>query len=180
MLMPLPTFSVFIATSLDGFIARTDGGLDWLEAVECPGEDYGYAAFLAEVDTLLLGRNTYEAALGLPVWPYAGKRVVVCTARGGEPRHGVAFLSGPPLAVAFRLGADGARRVYLDGGRTISAFWAADLIDELTLSILPVVLGEGIRLFHAPLPERRLVLEGTTGYPSGLVRLRYRRPGREK
>ncbi|HET6413230.1 MAG TPA: dihydrofolate reductase family protein [Anaeromyxobacter sp.] len=176
--MPLPTFSVFVATSLDGFIARADGGLDWLEAVECPGEDYGYAAFLAGMDTLLLGRNTYEEVLRLPEWPYPGKRIAVYTTRGGEPRHGAVFLAGPPLAVALRLEADGARRVYLDGGRTISAFWAADLVDELTISVLPVVLGEGIRLFHAPLPERPLVLEETKGYPRGLVRLRYRRPGR--
>jgi len=176
--MPRPIFSAFIATSLDGFIARPDGGLDWLEAVRSPGEDHGYEAFLAEMDTILLGRNTYEAALGFPEWPYASKRVLVYTRRGGEARHGVGFLAGSPFKVALRLETLGARRVYLDGGATISAFLAADLVDELIISILPVVLGEGIPLFRAPLPERPLALEGIRGYPSGLVQLRYRRAGR--
>jgi len=173
--MARPHFSVFIGTSLDGFIARPDGGIDWLHAVEDPGEDYGFAAFFAGVDTLLVGRNTHQVALGFPEWPYAGKRVVVYSRRGGTATHGESFVAGPPAEVAARLLADGARKVYVDGGATISAFLAADLVDDLVVAILPVVLGDGIRLFQPPLPERGLVLEGSQAYPSGLVQLRYRR-----
>ncbi len=172
--MERPTFSVFIATSLDGFIARPDGRLDWLDAVQRPGEDHGYARFFAGVDTVLVGRSTYEVVLGFGAWPYDGKRVVVRSRRPGTPRHGEAFMAGPPAEVAVRLQAAGARRVYVDGGATISAFLTAGLVDDLVVSVIPVVLGEGIRLFHPPLPERALELQGSQPYPSGLVQLSYR------
>jgi dihydrofolate reductase len=173
--MDRPIFSVFIATSLDGCIARPDGGLDWLEAVQVPGEDYGYAAFAAGIDTHLVGRATYETVLGFPEWPYGGKRVAVWSRRGGEPRHGEIFRAGAPAEVAVRLGAAGARRVYVDGGATISAFLAADLVDDLTISLVPRVLGGGIRLFQPPLPDVGLTLVEARPYASGLVQLRYRR-----
>jgi len=94
--MAHPSCSVFIGASLDGFIARRDGGLDWLHEVERPGEDYGFGAFFSGVDTLLVGRRTYEVALGFPEWPYAGKHVAVWTRRDGTPRHGETFVSGAP------------------------------------------------------------------------------------
>jgi dihydrofolate reductase len=165
---------VFIAASVDGFIARADGSIDWLDAVQRPGEDYGFARFYETVDALVMGRRTYETALGFPAWPYAGKRCVVLAHAARPARHGEEFAAGDVRAVVDRLGADGVRRVYVDGGDVISQLLAAGLIDDLTLSIVPVLLGAGARLFGA-MPERTLVLEESRAYPSGLVQLRYRR-----
>ncbi|MFT3916635.1 MAG: dihydrofolate reductase family protein [Anaeromyxobacteraceae bacterium] len=173
--MNRPTFAVFIATSADGFIARPDGRLDWLEPFQTPGEDHGYAAFAASVDALVIGRKTYDTALAFPEWPYAGKKVVVWTRGEDAPEHGARFLSAEPAALAATLAAEGVRRVYLDGGRTISAFLAADLVDELTVSVVPRILGDGIPLFRPPLPDLALTLLEARAYPNGLVQLRWKR-----
>lgn len=173
---PRPRCAVFIATSLDGFIARRDGGLDWLSAVERPGEDYGIAEFYASVDAIVMGRKTWETAIGFPEWPYARMRVVVMSRSAHEPRHGETFHAGPPAALLTALAADGVRRVYVDGGVTVRAFLAAGLVDELTVSILPVLLGEGIPLFGDGVPETRLALRSSRGFDSGLVQLRYELP----
>ena len=149
---------MFIATSLDGYIARPDGRLDWLEPMHVPGEDRGYQAFLDTVDTIVVGRGTYDVVLGFSSWPYVGKRVVVLTHRPAAPRHGEEFFEGDPAALVGRLARDGARRVYVDGGAVISQFLAAGLVDDLTINVVPIVLGEGLRLFHSPLPERAVEL----------------------
>lgn len=167
--------SVFIATSLDGYIAREDGGIDWLDRVQLAGEDYGFAAFFASVDALVMGRGTYDTAIGFPEWPYAGKRVYVLTHRPTEARHGEVFVSGTAAGVADRAHRDGVRHLYVDGGGVIAQFLAARLIDHLTISIVPVVLGGGRRLFAGGEGEHALELEGAeTWAASGLVQLRYR------
>lgn len=166
--------SVFIAASLDGYIARSDGGIDWLSCVERPGEDYGFGEFYASVDVLVLGRKSWEKALSFPEWPYAGKRVVVMSREAREGRHGEEFHRGSPEELAAALRAGGARRVYVDGGVTISGFLAAGLIDDLTVSVIPVLLGAGIPLFGEAVPEAGLTLQGSRAYESGLVQLRYR------
>lgn len=165
--------SVFIAVSVDGFIARPDHGLDWLTRVERPGEDYGYAAFADSVDTLVLGRHTHDVVTAFPEWPYAGKRVIVLTRRPLQARHGEETFAGPVEALVDRLATGGARRVYLDGGQVIQQALAAGVLDDLTLSVIPVVLGAGIRLFGDAGPERGLTLTGVVPFPSGLVQLRY-------
>jgi dihydrofolate reductase len=172
--MTRPRCSVFIAVSLDGFIAREDGGLDWLDAIGREGEDYGYAHFAASIDTIVVGRGTYDKVLGFPDWPYQGKRVVVVTHRPAPRRHDESFDAGEPAALLGRLEAAGARHVYVDGGVLIRQFLAAGLVDELTLSVVPVLLGRGIPLFGDDVPEGRLVLEESSAYGSGLVQLRYR------
>ncbi|MEZ4452676.1 MAG: dihydrofolate reductase family protein [Nannocystaceae bacterium] len=173
---PRPRVSVFLAQSLDGYIARPDGGLDWLEAVQRPGEDYGFAEFFAGVDALMIGRNTYDVVLGFDPWPYADKRCVVLTRRPPPPRHGEVFRAGEPAALLDALARDGVRHVYVDGGAVIQRFLAADLVDALTLSILPVILGDGIALFaRTPAPERPLELVDARSWPAGLAQLRYRR-----
>jgi dihydrofolate reductase len=172
----VPRCSVFIATSLDGYIARADGAIDWLDAVQRPGEDYGFGAFFAGVDTLVLGRRTYETALAFPAWPYAGKRCVVLThAPAPQARYDEAFYAGEPRALVERLAGQGARHVYVDGGVVISAFLAAGLIDDMTISIVPILLGGGVRLFTTTGVERALRLIESRAYDSGLVRLRYGR-----
>jgi dihydrofolate reductase len=165
--------SVFIAISADGYIARSDGGLDWLEAVAQPGEDYGYKAFADSVDVLAIGRNTYDTALAFAQWPYGGKRCVVLTHRPAQTRHNEEFFNGAPRALIDKLSAEGARHVYVDGGHVIRSFLAQRLIDEVTLSIVPVLLGAGIPLFQAGSAEQRLKLLSSHAFETGLVQLRY-------
>lgn len=169
-----PRASVFIAQSLDGYIARADGNIDFLASVERPGEDYGYAAFFAAIDSLVIGRKTYDTVLGFGAWPYGSKRCVVLTHRSpANARSGEEFFAGTPQALLERLGGDGVRHVYIDGGNVIQQFLAADLIDDLTISVVPIALGAGIRLFADTGIEHNLTLQESRGFPSGLVQLRY-------
>lgn len=169
-----PQCSVYIATSVDGYIARPDGGLDWLPSAEAEGDDCGYAAFFAGVDALVMGRNTYDTVLGFGHWPYAGKRCVVLTRRPAAPHEGVEFFAGEPALLLERLAQEGVQHVYVDGGVVIRQFLAARLVDELTLTMIPIVLGAGIRLFAGGEPELGLTLVACRSWPAGLVQLHYR------
>ena len=166
--------SVFLGTSIDGCIAGENGDLSWLaELAPDSPEATGYAALMAQVDTLLIGRSTYDAVLGFEPWPYAGKRVVVLSHRDFTPRHGEQRREGSVREVLAALAAEGCRHVYLDGGAVIRAGLREGVIDSLTLSVLPVVLGKGVRLFEDGLPRSDWRLEGTRQLPSGVVQLRY-------
>jgi dihydrofolate reductase len=170
---------VFIATSLDGFIARNDGAIDWLTRPEdvIPGEDYGYQAFYDSIDTLVMGRNTYELALTFDAWPYAGKRVVVLS--NGSPSippplaGKVEIMSGPPAEIVQRLAMTGVQHVYVDGGNTIQRFLRAGFIQELTITRLPILIGEGIPLFGALDSDVRLQHVETKVYPNGFVQSKF-------
>src|SRR5258705_3441386 len=105
-------FAVFIAMSLDGFIARLDGGIDWLRPFH--GEEHGYGAFFAGVDALVIGRGTYDAVAAFPEWPYGDKRLIVCTRRPADTRHGEELWPGSPRALAERLHPRSLRRRYTD------------------------------------------------------------------
>ncbi len=167
-----PRFSIFIATSLDGYIARADGSIDWLSIVHPVDEAHGYATFMSSVDTIVIGRRTYETVLEYEKWPYVGKRVIVMTHRPAKARKGEEFYSGSALELANRL--TDAKRVYVDGGNVLGQFFAAGLIDDVTISIIPIVLGNGIRLFSGGEGEHRLELESSRSWPSGMVQMRYR------
>jgi dihydrofolate reductase len=167
-----PRFSVFIATSLDCYIARVNGAIDWLSIVHPVDEAHGYQAFMASVDAIVLGRGTYDTVLASDQWPYTGKRVIVMTRRPAEARHGEEFFSGSVVKLAARL--SDAKRVYVDGGKVVSQFFAAGLIDNVTISVIPIILGDGIRLFSGGEGEHRLELEGHRSWPSGMVQMRYR------
>jgi dihydrofolate reductase len=138
--------SVFVGVSLDGFIARSDGGLDWLMPEGVDVGDTGYDAFMASVDALVMGRGTYETVLGFGEWPYAGRRVLVLstTLQTDDDRVEV---HDSVASVVDALRAAGAERVYVDGGRTVQTFLRAGLIADLTLTWVPVLIGEGIPLF---------------------------------
>ena len=170
--MDRPRVSAFLGASLDGFIAEADGSLGFLEPFE--QEEHGYAAFYAGVDTLLMGRKTYETVLGLGAWPFEGKRVAVLSRSPWTPRFGERFLSGEPGEVLATLAADGARHVYADGGEVVTQFLEAGCLDALVVSVVPVVVGTGIRLFARSPGQHRLALESAQTYGSGLVQLRYR------
>ncbi len=171
--------SAYLATSLDGFIARTDGSLDWLEQVACDGEDYGYADYMATVDVLLMGSVTFRKVMSFPEWPYAGLRVVVASrslTANDVPealRSCVEFCAAEPAALLADLEASGARHVYVDGGKLVSSFLRAGLLDSLVLSRVPVLLGSGIPLFGVLDGDIRLQHQGTRTYVSGLLQSSY-------
>jgi dihydrofolate reductase len=166
-----PQCSVYIAASLDGFIARLDGGLDWLSVVERPGEDYGYKAFFDSVDALVIGRKTYDVALGFEPWPYGSKRCIVVTHAPPAAKLGETFHTGPLPSLMGQLSREGVRRIYVDGGALVRSFLAEDLVDDVTLSVIPVLLGSGRPLFGGA--ERPLTLISSRSFPSGLVQLCY-------
>ncbi|WP_332861569.1 dihydrofolate reductase family protein [Janthinobacterium svalbardensis] len=166
--------SVFLGISIDGCIAGENGDLSWLAELAPDSPDAtGYTALMEQVDTLLIGRTTYEAVLGFEPWPYAGKRVVVLSHRDFAPRHGEQRREGSVEEVLAALAGEGCRHVYLDGGAVIRAALREGVIDSLTLSVLPVVLGKGVRLFEDGLPRSDWRLDGTRQLPSGVVQLRY-------
>ena len=170
---------VFIASSLDGFIAGPNGDLSWLPAPEA-GEDYGYGAFMAETAAILMGRTTYDVAAGFDSWPYGELPVFVATSRRLQPAApSVRAVAGTAseLLDAVRAETDGA--VYLDGGALIRSFLGRSLIDELTVTIVNVILGGGAPLFAGVTGRHRLTLTAATPYPSGLVQLRYVATGPE-
>ncbi len=172
--------SVFIATSLDGFIARTDGGLDWLPAggESGAGEDYGYQEFFDSIDTLVMGRNTYDLARSFREWPYHGKKVVVLSSRYPETltrlTDEVEAAGCSPARLVSQLSDRGARHLYVDGGRTIQGFLGAGLIDDMTITRIPILLGEGIPLFGRLASDIRLQHLETRAFKDGLVQSRYR------
>ena len=141
--------SVFVGTSLDGFIARPNGSFDFLPAGG--GEAHGYEEFIASVDTIVMGRNTFETVLSLGSWPYGGKRVVVLSTRpidlSALQGEIVEQMAGPPAQIVAQLAASGAQHLYIDGGITIQQFLRAGLIQRLTITRVPVLIGEGIPLF---------------------------------
>lgn len=173
--MKRPFGAVFLASSLDGFIARTDGAIDWLASVERAGEDYGAAAFYGSVDTIVMGRKTYDIASGFDPWPYAKMRCVVVTSDTTRAsRHGETFYRGDLAALFERLAREGSERVYIDGGTIVAQALAAGLVDEITVSVIPMLLGEGVALSPNIGKDVHLVLVGHEAYESGLVQLRYR------
>jgi dihydrofolate reductase len=167
--------SVFVGTSVDGFIARRNGDFDFLP--EGGGEPHGYDEFLASVDVLVIGRNTYEKVLTFDSWPYAGKRVVVLSSRavhlvnvrGAVLEH----MSGPPAEITDRLSASGAKHAYVDGGITVQRFLRAGLIQRIIVTRVPVLIGDGIPLFGSLPDDVQLRHVLTTAYPSGLVKSEY-------
>jgi dihydrofolate reductase len=171
-----PTSTVFVGISVDGFMARPDGRFDFLP--EEP-EEHGFEAFMATVDALVMGRNTFEVVLPFETWPYGQTRVVVLstrpldlsvvTARGAV----VEQMSGTPEEIVALLGARGARHLYVDGGDTIQRFMRAGVIDRLVITRVPVLIGEGISLFGAVPSDVRLLHVQTSTFPSGLVQSEY-------
>ncbi len=169
--------SVFIGTSLDGFIARPNGAFDFLPE---DGEPHGYDEFMASVDTLVIGRKTFETVLAFPSWPYGDKRVVVLSSRPldvSAAKGAVEHMAGPPAEIVARLDASSTRHAYIDGGITIQGFLRAGLIQRLIITRVPVLIGEGIPLFGALPRDMRLRHVATRHYPSGLVQSEYQVDG---
>ena len=167
--------SVFIGTSVDGFIARPNGALDFLPVDG--GEPHGYNEFMSGIDALVIGRNTFETVLAFPEWPYGSKRVVVLSSRpldfAAVRGATVEQMSGSPAETIARLAATGAHNLYIDGGITIQRFLRAGLIDRLIITRVPVLIGEGIPLFASLPRDYKLRHIATNHYASGLVKSEY-------
>ena len=167
--------SVFVGTSLDGFLARANGTFDFLSPEG--EEEHGYEAFMATVDTLVIGRNTYDTVLAFADWPYVTKPVVVLSTRPivlpQAPGAVVERMQGSPSDVVARLAARGARHLYVDGGITIQRFLQEGLIQRLVITRVPVLIGTGIPLFGVLPHDIRLRHVATRQYKSGLVQSEY-------
>jgi dihydrofolate reductase len=166
--------SVFVGTSLDGFIARANGDLDFLPPGG--GEPHGYDEFMATVDALVIGRKTFETVLTFDTWPYGEKPVFVLSTRSLAPTPPGAVverMSGAPADIVSQLAARGIRHVYVDGGITIQRFLQAGLIHRLIITRVPVLIGAGIPLFGAIQRDIALRHVTTRQYASGLVQSEY-------
>jgi dihydrofolate reductase len=171
------TVTVFVGVSVDGFIARANGDLDWLP--ESP-EPHGYDELMASVDALVMGRNTFETVLKFGGWPYGKKRIVVLSSRpldlSALRADAVEQMSGEPADIVARLGSSGAHHLYVDGGITIQRFLRAGVVQRLILTRIPVLIGSGIPLFGELSRDVRLHHVATRQYPSGLVQSEYEIP----
>src|SRR5256712_1218903 len=169
------TVSVFVGASVDGFIARPDGALDFLPPGG--GEPHGYDEFIASVDAIVIGRKTFEKVLTFGAWPYGDKRVVVLSSRPVELSAAgggvVEQMAGPPAEIVSQLAARGAHHLYVDGGITIQRFLRAGLIQRLIITRVPVLIGAGVPLFGALPRDVRLHHVATRHYASGLVQNEY-------
>jgi dihydrofolate reductase len=167
--------SVFVGTSLDGFIARRNGEFDFLPPGG--GEPHGYDEFIATVDVIVMGRGTFETVLKMSPWPYGEKRVVVLSSRRLDltmVRGGVVEqMAGEPAEIVAKLAEQGSKHLYVDGGITVQGFLRAGLVQRLTITRVPVLIGDGIPLFGFLAHDVPLRHLGTRQYASGLVTSEY-------
>ena len=171
--------SIYIATSLDGYIAKPNDDLGFLKLVEKEGEDYGYADFTATIDTIILGRKTYDWVLKEvgPSHYDNGERNVYVITRTGKPGIGkTTFYTGDLTELVQQLKSGNGKNIYCDGGaEVINELLKNDLIDEMIISIIPVLVGNGTRLFQDGRAEQQLELLHTKTFETGLVQLHYKR-----
>lgn len=167
--------SVFVGTSLDGFIARHNGEYDFLQAGE--NVPHGYDEFIATVDLLVIGRKTFETVLAFLDWPYGSRQVVVLSSRpvdfSGVRGERIERMSGDPTDIVSKLSVRGFKHAYIDGGVTVQRFLRAGLIQRITITRVPVLIGEGIPLFGSIPHDVSLRHLATQTYPGGLVKSEY-------
>ena len=171
--------SVFIATSLDGYIARNDGNLDWLDKANLTvpsGEDCGYTSFMSTIDLLVMGRNTYEKVLSFGDWPYE-KPVVVLSRReldiSENLKKRVRSSNETPKELVSRLVKEDVKRIYVDGGTVIQSFLSSGLITDLTITVIPILIGNGISLFGSAENDIELEHVSSKAYEFGFVQNKY-------
>ncbi|WHY72954.1 dihydrofolate reductase family protein [Fictibacillus enclensis] len=167
---------LYIATSLDGFIAGKDDDLSWLSSVERPGEDYGYAEFVKNVDTVIMGRKTYDVVLSFGIeFSHKDRRCYVLSRSKSGSDGQVDFYNGDVRELIDQLKKEEGKNIFIDGGaEAVKVLRGHDLIDEYVISIIPVFLGSGIRLFQEVDHGKTLTLDSCETFESGLVQLRYK------
>lgn len=170
---------VYIATSLDGFIATKDGGLDWLFEIPNPEKsDYGYAEFMSGIDAIVMGRNTFEKVLTFDFWPYDKPVFVLSNRLSSVPRHvadKAEIVRSNMRTLVEKLNKRGYLNLYVDGGRVIQSFLEEDLIDEMIITRVPILLGEGIPLFGKVSKVLKFRLKKTESLNETLVKSYYTR-----
>lgn len=173
--MPGRKVVLYIAMSLDGYIASGDDKLDFLGMVEQEGEDYGYSGFILTVDTVIMGRKTYDKVLSFGIgFPHADKECYILT-RDSKPSEGnIHFYNQNLSELIHRLKNKSGKNIFCDGGaETVHSLLKNKLLDELIISVIPVLLGDGIKLFKGDEPEQKLKLISSKSYKKGLVQLHY-------
>lgn len=175
----MTTGHVFIATSLDGFVARTDHRIDWLTKQQTTGEEHGYEAFMDGVDGIIMGRGSYENVLTFGDWPYS--KPVVVMSRSLSPgdlpdalEDKVRLTTLAPTALMQSLAEEGWSRAYVDGGKVVQSFIREGLVDDIVLATIPILIGEGLSLFGAIEADIDLELLSSNSFPSGIVQSHYR------
>jgi dihydrofolate reductase len=167
---------VYIAVSLDGFIAKQDGDIDWLSIVNSPLEDYGYGAFIKNIDTVIMGRKSYDKICSLGVeFPHKDKRCYVLSrTQHTSNNNNMLFYQGNVTSLLEEIKSNTKKNIYVEGGaQVIDELRRNDLIDEYIISIIPILLGRGISLFKESEVEETLKLINTQSYSSGLVQVHY-------
>jgi dihydrofolate reductase len=166
--------TVFLGLSLDGYIAGPHNELDWLNCCQTdPPEDSGFHDLINSIDCMIMGRNTYDTVLPFNQWPYEGKRVVILTSREATSKYGETFYSGSLPDLIKELKEEGIKHIYLDGGNVVRQGLQANLVDEMTLSWIPIILGKGIPLFDSTLSRSRWKLKSSQSFASGLMQTTY-------
>jgi dihydrofolate reductase len=166
---------LFMGMSLDGYIAGPNDNLDFLSMVDRPGEDYGYFEFFNGIDTVVMGRRTYDIVMGFGgPWPHAGKRCYVASRTRTGENENVTFHNGPLPELITTLKSQPGKDIYVDGGAEFTrTLLQAGLIDRFCLSMLPILLGNGVRLFDGGFDSVPLRLESSKSYESGMVQSWY-------
>ena len=165
---------LYIASSLDGFIAKRNGDITWLDEFNVEGEDYGYSEFLNGVDIIVMGSKTYEQVLSFGKWPYESFKTYVLTRRNLDCVDGVEFYSGYLDSFVHNIKQQSRKNIWLVGGAMVAQnFLKQRYIDEIILSIIPTILGDGISLFKNEDGEVHLDLLQSKSYRNGVVQLHY-------
>jgi dihydrofolate reductase len=167
---------LYIAASLDGYIAKPGDDLSFLDAVQKEGEDYGYSAFISQVDTVIMGRKTFDWVFkAINNVPHPDKETYIITRTAREPIGKTQFYTGDVSELVRELKAKPGGVIYCDGGAQLANTLCKEgLLDEIIVSIIPVLLGGEVRLFEEGIPERQLELVGSRAYETGLVQVHYR------
>lgn len=167
---------LYISCSLDGYIAKPEDDLSFLDAVQIEGEDYGYTAFTDSIDTVLIGKRTYDWVVSQGQgFHHADKETYVMTRQNLPSEGNVTFYNGDLKELVVNLKAKDGKDIFCDGGAQLANRLLKDkLIDKIILSVIPVMLGAGTRLFNEGIPEQRLVLLDSNAFKSGLVQLTYK------
>lgn len=168
---------VYIAASLDGYIAKHDDDISFLSLVEQPGEDYGYAGFIDTIDTVIIGRKTYDKVQAMGIeYLRADKEYHIVTRTPRAQEGNIRFYTGDLKTLIEELKRQDGKHIFVDGGaEVVNQLIAMDLIDEYIVSLIPVLLGDGIRLFQDGRPEQNLTFVSSKSFEKGLVQLHYTR-----
>jgi len=166
---------LYIAASLDGYIAGQEDDLSFLNPMHVEGEDYGYGEFIQEIDTVIIGRRTYEWVINQGVeFPHKDKACYIITSREKPSEGNLNFYKGDLKALVTRLKSENGKNIFCDGGAQVVNYLLREkLFDELIISVVPVLLGDGTRLFQDGRPQEQLDLKAAKEYSSGMVQLRY-------